>query len=165
MKTLYWIPNTIVSTTILVIFWCLYIWWRQSCFIYSWIRKHLTFSWRSYLSYRNQSIDLLCKSTDWFLYDRDLRHERVKYLHALEQAKDVIKPLQINMMVLLTKIVSNIGLKTLTSHKKINLSCLNFLRRSSADGYITVCKFQTEICKDRRRAKILINYLHFKFKS
>ena len=27
-----------------------------------------------FLSYRNQSIDLL----DWFLYDRDLRHERIK---------------------------------------------------------------------------------------
>ena len=32
--------------------------------------------WRS-LSYRNQSIDLLRKSVDWFLHDRDLRHERV----------------------------------------------------------------------------------------
>ena len=30
------------------------------------------------LSYRNQSIDLQSKSVDWFLYDRDLRHERVK---------------------------------------------------------------------------------------
>ena len=29
------------------------------------------------LSYRNQSINVLCKSMDWFLYDRDLRHERV----------------------------------------------------------------------------------------
>ena len=25
-----------------------------------------------------QSIDFLSKSTDWFLYDRDLRHKRVK---------------------------------------------------------------------------------------
>ena len=33
------------------------------------------------LSYRNQFIDLLlCKSVGWFLYDRDLRHERVKAL-------------------------------------------------------------------------------------
>ena len=38
---------------------------------------HLTLSWRRPLSYRNQYIDLLCKSMDWFLYDRDLRHERV----------------------------------------------------------------------------------------
>ena len=30
------------------------------------------------LSYRNQSIDLLHKSMDWFLYDSRLRHERVK---------------------------------------------------------------------------------------
>ena len=37
-----------------------------------------TLSWRRSLSYRNQSIDLLWKLMDWFLYDRDLRHERVK---------------------------------------------------------------------------------------
>ena len=37
----------------------------------------LTLSWRRSLSYRNQSIDLLCKSMDWFLYDRDLCHEKV----------------------------------------------------------------------------------------
>ena len=35
----------------------------------------LTLSWRRSLSYRNH---LLCKSMDWFLHDRDLRHERVK---------------------------------------------------------------------------------------
>ena len=29
----------------------------------------LYLSWRRPLSYRNQSIDLLCKSMDWFLYD------------------------------------------------------------------------------------------------
>ena len=29
------------------------------------------------LSYRNQSIDFLCKSMGWFLYDNSLRHERV----------------------------------------------------------------------------------------
>ena len=38
----------------------------------------LTLSWRRSLSYRNQSIDLLCKSKDSFLYDRGHRHERVK---------------------------------------------------------------------------------------
>ena len=37
----------------------------------------LTLSWRRSLSYRNQSIDLQSKSMNWFLYDRDLRHERV----------------------------------------------------------------------------------------
>ena len=37
----------------------------------------LTLSWRRPLSYRNQSIDLLCKSMDWFLYHNGLRHERV----------------------------------------------------------------------------------------
>ena len=29
-------------------------------------------------SYRKQSIDLQSKSMEWFLYDTDLRHERVK---------------------------------------------------------------------------------------
>ena len=39
--------------------------------------SQLTLSWRRFLSSRNQSIDLLCESFDWFLYGRDLRHERV----------------------------------------------------------------------------------------
>ena len=38
----------------------------------------LSLSWRRLLSCRNQSIDLQRKWTDWFLYDRALRHERVK---------------------------------------------------------------------------------------
>ena len=32
--------------------------------------------WRS-LSYKNQSIDLLCKPMEWFLYDKEIRHEKV----------------------------------------------------------------------------------------
>ena len=35
----------------------------------------LTLSRRRPLSYRNQSIDLLCKPMDWFLYDNGLRHQ------------------------------------------------------------------------------------------
>ena len=38
----------------------------------------LTLSWRRSQSYRNQSIDLLCKSMDWFLYDGELPDEIVK---------------------------------------------------------------------------------------
>ena len=40
--------------------------------------KPLTLSWRRSLPYKYQFIDLACKSMDWFLYDKDLRHERVK---------------------------------------------------------------------------------------
>ena len=40
--------------------------------------RQLTLSRRRPLSYRNQSIDLLRKSMDWFLYDNGLRLERVK---------------------------------------------------------------------------------------
>ena len=38
----------------------------------------LTLSWRRSLSNRNQSINLLSKSMNWLLYDRDLYQERVK---------------------------------------------------------------------------------------
>ena len=40
--------------------------------------SEFTLSLRRSLSYRNQSIDLLCKSMDLFLYNRDLRHKWVK---------------------------------------------------------------------------------------
>ena len=40
----------------------------------------LTLSWRRFLSYRNQFSELLCKSMDWFLYDGDLCHEKVKII-------------------------------------------------------------------------------------
>ena len=43
---------------------------------------HLTLSYGRPLSYRNQSIDLHSKSMDWFLYDKDLRHERVNIADA-----------------------------------------------------------------------------------
>ena len=47
----------------------------------SWLS--LTGLWPRCLSHRSQSIDLLCKSMDWFLYDRDLRHERVNWFFLL----------------------------------------------------------------------------------
>ena len=40
----------------------------------------LTRSWQRSLSNRSQSVDLLCKSMDWFLYDIDLCHEEIKIL-------------------------------------------------------------------------------------
>ena len=40
-------------------------------------RGELTLSWRWSVAYRNQSNDLQSKSMNWFLYDRDHRHERV----------------------------------------------------------------------------------------
>ena len=103
------------------------IWWRQNCFVYLWIGKHLILWWRRSLSCRNLFIDLLCKSTDWFIFDRDLRHERVKSLHALKQVR--------------------------VQSKKVSLICLTGPRRVSADRYITVLKFQIEIWKDGRRVR------------
>ena len=40
----------------------------------------LTLSWRKPISYRNQSIYLLYKPMDWFLYDIGLRRERIKFI-------------------------------------------------------------------------------------
>ena len=40
--------------------------------------SYITLSWRRPLSCRNQSIYLLRKSMDWFLYDNGRLHERVK---------------------------------------------------------------------------------------
>ena len=51
--------------------------WKDMSFAY---QSHLTHSWRWYLSYRNQSIDLHIKSMEWFLYDGDLFHEKFNTL-------------------------------------------------------------------------------------
>ena len=40
---------------------------------------HRILSWLWSLSYRNQSISLLSKTMDWFLYNRYLCHERVNH--------------------------------------------------------------------------------------
>ena len=49
----------------------------------------LTLSRRRPLSYRNQSIDLLCKSLDWFLHNNGLRHERVKDVAKKVNSNDI----------------------------------------------------------------------------
>ena len=63
------------------------------------------------LSCRNQFIDLLCKSMVWFLYDRSLRHKRVKPT-SLQHCK-VITFRQ-------TKNASSKFVLTMTQHKNEN---------------------------------------------
>ena len=46
------------------------------CLDYFW-NSPLTLSWQRPISCRNQSINLLCKSIDWFLHHNSLHHERV----------------------------------------------------------------------------------------
>ena len=48
-------------------------------------QNSLTLSWRTPLSYRNQSIDLLCKSMEWFLYDNGVRHESVRSWRSFDE--------------------------------------------------------------------------------
>ena len=51
-----------------------------------------TLSWRRPLSYRNQPTDLQSKSMDWFLDDKDLQHERVKWgLHFLNNSHNFLE--------------------------------------------------------------------------
>ena len=50
-------------------------WSSETYFEY---KVSLALSWGRSLSYRNEFIYLQSKSVDWFLYDRDLRHEGVK---------------------------------------------------------------------------------------
>ena len=59
------------------------------------------------------------------------------------------------MMVLLTKIVSNVNLKALTIlTKRLILDVWLGPGRASVDGYITALKIQTKICIDGRQVKI-----------
>ena len=44
------------------------------------IKSVLNLSWRRPLLYRNQSIDLQSRSINWFLNDKNLRHERFNAL-------------------------------------------------------------------------------------
>ena len=53
----------------------------------------LTLSWRRSLLYRNHSIDLLSKLTDWFLYDRGYHHERVKHSSSIIRMR-ILNPLR-----------------------------------------------------------------------
>ena len=70
-------------------------------------RSLLTFSWRRSLSNRNQSIGFLCKSMDYFLYDRDHHHERVngcefrKYfaIFSLKESTSLAKYLSVRLRI------------------------------------------------------------------
>ena len=55
----------------------------KSCCDYCKILNCKILSRRKSLLHRNQFIDLLCKPMDWFLYHRDLRHERVNVSYTI----------------------------------------------------------------------------------
>ena len=66
-----------------------------------------------------------------------------------------IRGLQTSIVVILTKIVSNIDSKTLNVLVKMLILVTGLgPGGTSTDGYITVLKIQIEICKDGRRVKI-----------
>ena len=73
----------------------------------------LTVSWRRPLSYRNQFIDVLRKSMDWFLYDSGLCHGRVNCRAqqnlpiSVTYTRGLLGPFQTPVMEIFTKIVNN----------------------------------------------------------
>ena len=70
-------------------------------------------------------------------------------MSVLEQVSGIIRALQISMMVLLTKLISDVNLKTLTIlGNRLILDEWLGPGCASADWYITVLKLQTKICKD-----------------
>ena len=52
------------------------------------------------LSYRNKSIDFHRKSMDWFLYDRDLRNERV---NPIDNSSNQFTPRRLQEISIITK--------------------------------------------------------------
>ena len=86
---------------------------------------------------RNQFIYLLCKSMDWFLYDRDLRNERVKLITFADYARGFIiesarqRCIQIPGRHLRGSFFGNIamGFQSLTIFgKKFQLRCMTRFR-------------------------------------
>ena len=80
------------------------------------IWKCLTLSWRRPLSYRNQSIDLLCKSVDWFLYDNGLRHERVKKLGLTKWSISVMNQLKYQQVMTCYCTIAIYSLQNINKH-------------------------------------------------
>ena len=81
--------------------------------------------------------------------------ETFNWLPALEKVKGVIRSIQTFAMVLLAKRVSKVNLKTLTIlAKRLILDAWLGPGQAFANGYITVLKVQTEICKDGRWVKM-----------
>ena len=84
----YFLPSSIDSSSLLVLFY-VHLFLLFICYPNWMLTSDLTLSWRRPISYRNQSIDLLCKSMDWFLYDIGLRHERVKRPSLYSQRRSI----------------------------------------------------------------------------
>ena len=84
----------------------------------------LTLSWRGPLSYRNQSIELLCILMDWFLYDNGFCQERVNVVSKSSR---------------LTHLLPLISYYTLTKYQKIRgfpviLHCVKYVNRPKLCG-------------------------------
>ena len=102
-------------------------------------QAYLTLSWRSSLSYRNQSSDLQSKSMDWFPYDRYLRHERVKSSPTSVNLQTLI----VNVACSLVKSILNFAFKeeyqSVTVCQLIIVIASLFLQNSIIDSRNLVC--------------------------
>ena len=104
---------------------------------------------------------------DWFPCDRDLRHERVNQLLALEKVRGVIRGLQTSTMELLAKKSQIVTLKTLTISQKGPSQMLEWNQNVPLQVNTTqFLKFQRRYLPDASRdGIILINYLNLMFRS
>ena len=97
-----------------------------------WMKSVLNLSWRRFLLYRNQSIDLQKKLMDWLLYDKNLRRERVNaFLHACiywdifldyDKIIDIYGSKYQSIMLLINPLSKTKLLKRLTLEKHIRLT-------------------------------------------
>ena len=119
--------------------------WIEMVLACEWYVKFiLTLSWRRPLSYRNQSIDLVCKSMGWFLYDNGLRHERVKpvfnsvlWLFCLSgNLFDFLFLVDLFRNIFIIFYCWNI---TLISHERMKDSYLFLIQKQSSGGVLWGC--------------------------
>ena len=104
----------------------------------------LNLSWRRWsLSYRNSSIDLLCNSMDRSLYDRDLRHERVKNNNPTTTSTDVVL-----MPLLPLKHVKHTDLMALFSNLSRTSSVAPFFLKHTYQSTFTCSKLTMQIPKN-----------------
>ena len=108
----------------------------------------LTLSWRGPLSYRNQFIDLLSKSMDWFLYDNSPRHERVK------DTRKTIDDLNKKQK----SIWSNVFWSAKVSHYPDNVYLFKFNNKNTKKRREIRSKLTIKIPERRRYGVFIVNF-------
>ena len=109
----------------------------------SWILR-LTLSRRESVSRRNQSIDLLCRSMDWFLHDGNLRHERI---NKFKIHNKYIEEMSIDVILIFYCQTISALCQILHINQLFNLNCTVSVRNVTTDWKeLTLNTFYLGIC-------------------